>query len=203
MSEDRSLYSAAKRVARPIAMSAGGRLTLPVEAREALGIQGETQFQVEVVPGGLLLREAITVPSEDAWAYTPEYRAHVEQARRDHAEGRTRTMTVEELERLAKIPPTQGVSPRSQPLRKLIFTDIFLADFAGPKSPFSAAERKKFIKALQLLDSDERHPLLNVHQLSGDRRGQWAAKADDELRLTFERLADGRKLMLSCTHHYS
>ncbi len=105
MSEDGLAYSAAKRLARPVAMSAGGRLTLPVEAREALGISGEAQFQVEVIPGGLVLRESITVPSEDAWAYTPEYRAHVEQARRDHAEGRTRTMTVEELERLANLPP--------------------------------------------------------------------------------------------------
>ncbi len=80
---------------------------------------------------------------------------------------------------------------------------MFLADLAGPKSAFSAAERRKFIKALQLLDADERHPSLEVHQLFGDRRGQWAARADAELRLTFERLDDGRKLMLSCTRHYS
>ncbi|MHB8507333.1 MAG: hypothetical protein ACYDGR_01625 [Candidatus Dormibacteria bacterium] len=55
---------------------------------------------------------------------------------------------------------------------------------------------------MELLDADERHLSLEVHQLGGDRRGQWAAKADAELRLTFERLEDGRKLLLSCTHHY-
>lgn len=95
------------------------------------------------------------------------------------------------------------MSPRSKPLATLVFTDSFLAELGGPKSPFSAAERKKVIKALQLLDADERHPSLEVHQLGGDRRGQWAAKADDELRLTFERLADGRKLLLGCTHNYA
>lgn len=84
-------------------MSAGGRLTLPAEAREELGIKGETQFQVEVIPGGLVLREAITVPSEDAWAYTHEYRALVDESRRDLAEGRTRTLSVKQLERLSSI----------------------------------------------------------------------------------------------------
>lgn len=98
-------YSSSRRLAKPVAMSAGGRLTLPAEAREELRIKGETQFLVEVIPGGLVLREAITVPSEDAWAYTPEYRALVERSRRDHAEGRSRAVSVEELERLAGLPP--------------------------------------------------------------------------------------------------
>lgn len=105
MSDEPSTYSAGRRLARPVAMSAGGRLTLPAEAREELGIKGETQFQVEVIPGGLVLREAITVPSEDAWAYTPEHRAAVERSRLDHAEGRTRTLSVEQLERLLDIKP--------------------------------------------------------------------------------------------------
>ena len=105
MSEDSREYSPSRRLGRPVAMSAGGRLTLPAEAREELGIKGETQFQVEVIPGGLVLREAITVPSEDAWAYTPEYRARVELARRDHAEGRTRKLSVKQLEQLLHVPP--------------------------------------------------------------------------------------------------
>jgi len=97
--------ASSRRLAKPVAMSAGGRLTLPAEAREELGIKGEAQFQVEVIPGGLVLREAITVPSEDAWAYTSEYRAQVERSRRDHAEGRSRAVSVEELEHLAGLPP--------------------------------------------------------------------------------------------------
>ena len=95
------------------------------------------------------------------------------------------------------------MSSRSQPLTNLVFTDTFLTDLGGPRSAFTAAERKKFIKALQRLDADERHPSLGVHQLTGDRRGQWAARADAELRLTFERLPGGQKLLLSCTHHYA
>lgn len=95
------------------------------------------------------------------------------------------------------------MSPRSHPLASLVFTDSFLLDLGGAKSRFTAAERRKILKALQLLDSDERHPSLEVHQLVGDRRGQWAAKADAQLRLTFERLPGGRKLLLACTHHYA
>lgn len=38
--------------------------TLPAEVGEELGIRGEAQFQVEVIPDGLVLREAITVPNK-------------------------------------------------------------------------------------------------------------------------------------------
>jgi mRNA-degrading endonuclease YafQ of YafQ-DinJ toxin-antitoxin module len=53
-----------------------------------------------------------------------------------------------------------------------------------------------------LLDSNERHPSLRVHQLQGDQAGVWSASASDELRLTFERLSEGRKLLLRCSRHY-
>jgi mRNA-degrading endonuclease YafQ of YafQ-DinJ toxin-antitoxin module len=58
------------------------------------------------------------------------------------------------------------------------------------------------LKALRLLDSDERHPSLRVHQLQGDLAGLWSASASDVLRLTFVRTAQGRKTLVSCSRHY-
>jgi hypothetical protein len=82
----------------------------------------------------------------------------------------------------------------------LDFTDTFLETFAS--RDFSAADRAAFLKAVRLLDENERHPSLRVHQLRGDREGSWAASASDVLRLTFERLPDGGKRMLTCSRHY-
>lgn len=82
----------------------------------------------------------------------------------------------------------------------LDFTDTFLRSFAS--RDFTASDRKAFLKALRLLDADERHPSLRVHQLEGDREGAWSASATDVLRVTFERFADGRKRMLTCSRHY-
>ena len=87
-----------------------------------------------------------------------------------------------------------------QPFRSLDFTDTFLETF-GSKG-FTAAERKAIRKALRLLDTDERHPSLRVHQLQGDLTGLWSASASDVLRLTFVRTARGRKTMVSCSRHY-
>ena len=84
--------------------------------------------------------------------------------------------------------------------RSLDFTDTFLSSFAS--KDFNSAERKLFLKALRLLDEDERHPSLRVHQLRGDREGSWSASASRELRMTFERLPDGRRRMLTCSRHY-
>lgn len=51
----------------------------------------------------------------------------------------------------------------------LEFTQTFLESFAS--RDFSAAERRQFVKALRLLDENERHPSLNIHELKGDREG--------------------------------
>ncbi len=82
----------------------------------------------------------------------------------------------------------------------LDFTDTFLETFAS--KDFRTAERKSFLKALRLLDSNEKHPSLRVHRLEGDREGSWSASASDVLRMTFERLEGGRKRMLTCNRHY-
>jgi hypothetical protein len=57
-------------------------------------------------------------------------------------------------------------------------------------------------KALRLLDADEKHPSLRVHQLQGDLTGLWSASASDALRLTFVRTGQGRKTLVSCSRHY-
>ena len=87
----------------------------------------------------------------------------------------------------------------SDQFRHLDFTDTFLETF-GSKD-FTAAERKAIRKALRLLDTDERHPSLRVHQLQGDLSGLWSASASDVLRLTFLRTTQGRKTLLSCSRH--
>jgi len=57
-------------------------------------------------------------------------------------------------------------------------------------------------KALKLLDHDERHPSLRVHELSGDLAGVWSASASDDLRIEFVRLGSAGKLLLRCSRHY-
>jgi mRNA-degrading endonuclease YafQ of YafQ-DinJ toxin-antitoxin module len=84
--------------------------------------------------------------------------------------------------------------------QSLDFTDTFLETF-GSKD-FTTADRKAIRKALRLLDHDEKHPSLRVHQLAGDLAGLWSASASDVLRVTFVRTERGRKTLLSCSRHY-
>jgi len=83
----------------------------------------------------------------------------------------------------------------------LIFTDTLFTTLMG--NDFSATERRRFIRALQLLDTDERHPSLRIHQMRGEQAGIWSASASDELRITFERLPEGKKRLLVCSRHYA
>lgn len=82
----------------------------------------------------------------------------------------------------------------------LEFTPTFFDSYAS--QDFNAAERRQFVRALRLLDSDEQHPSLRVHALKGSLQGLWSAAASDALRMTFRRLEGGRKRMLTCSHHY-
>lgn len=86
-----------------VSMNAQGRLTVPADARKALGLDGEAQFQAEIRDGGLLLRPAVLVPREDAWAYTSEHRALLARARDDSASGRVRGLDEEQLHELAEV----------------------------------------------------------------------------------------------------
>lgn len=84
--------------------------------------------------------------------------------------------------------------------RTLDFTPDFLASLVDRR--FSQRDRERLVRALRLLDDNERHPSLHVHELHGNLAGTWSAYASDELRITFERLPGGRKRLLTCSHHY-
>ena len=91
-------------VVTTVLMSEDGRLTLPADARHALGLAGETELEIEVDRAGdaIILRPAAALRHEDAWAYTPEHRELLAQAHQDSREGRVRRLTEEELERLGE-----------------------------------------------------------------------------------------------------
>ena len=61
---------------------------MPAEARRDLQLDGEVQFVVEVGDGTIVLRPAVTIAKDDAWAHTAEHRQLVARALRDVKEGR-------------------------------------------------------------------------------------------------------------------
>lgn len=89
-------------MATKVTMSKTGRITLPAEIRRALDLDGEAEFLVEESEQGegILLRPVVTMLREDAWAYTAEHRSRLEQAIEDSREGRTRSLTEEQLDEL-------------------------------------------------------------------------------------------------------
>jgi mRNA-degrading endonuclease YafQ of YafQ-DinJ toxin-antitoxin module len=84
--------------------------------------------------------------------------------------------------------------------RSLEFTPDFFRDLL--RGRFSVSEVDRILRTLSLLDSNERHPSLRVHQLHDELEGQWSASASDQIRITFRRLAGGRKEMVSVNRHY-
>lgn len=72
----------------------------------------------------------------------------------------------------------------------LEFTGTFLDTYAS--RDFSPSERGLFKKALRLLDENEQHPSLRVHELRGPLKDVWSASASGVLRVTFERTGVGR-----------
>jgi bifunctional DNA-binding transcriptional regulator/antitoxin component of YhaV-PrlF toxin-antitoxin module len=87
-----------------VVSNARGRLTLPAEIREALHLEGETHWTVEVREGAVILRPAVLVPRQDAWAFTPEARAALQRADADSAAGRTIRLSGADMTRLAELP---------------------------------------------------------------------------------------------------
>ena len=86
-------------------------------------------------------------------------------------------------------------------LDSLSMSDQFLRDFADRR--FTPAERARVLKALAPLASNERHPSLRVHALSGDLTGVWSASVTDNIRVHFVRLSDGRKRCVNLSKHYT
>lgn len=81
-----------------------GRITIPAEVRSALHIEGETHWTVEVADGAVILRPAMVIPRDDAWAYTPEHAAMVERAHEDARAGHEIAVSGAELSRIADLP---------------------------------------------------------------------------------------------------
>jgi mRNA-degrading endonuclease YafQ of YafQ-DinJ toxin-antitoxin module len=82
----------------------------------------------------------------------------------------------------------------------LEFTEEFVNDLTRKR--WQSAELAAVIKCLRLLDEDDRHPSLRIHALVGDQDGIWTAYVNRSIRLTFERLAGGRRRVLSLSRHY-
>lgn len=80
-------------------MSPNGRLTLPADARRALGLEGEAELEihVDVAQDELVLRPVVVLRREDAWAYTPEHRDLLARAHADSREGRIHRLSESEL----------------------------------------------------------------------------------------------------------
>lgn len=89
---------------KTVTVSGSGRLTLPTEVRRALGLQGETEMEVEVDADNdaVILRPAVLLRREDAWAYTPEHRDLLARAHDDSRAGRVRQLDEEGLKELAR-----------------------------------------------------------------------------------------------------
>jgi AbrB family looped-hinge helix DNA binding protein len=77
-----------------------GRMTIPAKVREALGIDGRAQVEIEVDGQELRVRPTATIPREDAWAYTKAHLAQVRAALDDVEAGRVLTLSPEELKTL-------------------------------------------------------------------------------------------------------
>jgi mRNA-degrading endonuclease YafQ of YafQ-DinJ toxin-antitoxin module len=65
----------------------------------------------------------------------------------------------------------------------LQFSNDFLESYSSRE--FSASDRRRILRALRLLDTNEQHPSLRVHQLEAEFKGDWSASASDELRIIF------------------
>lgn len=70
-----------------LTLSSRGTLTLPAKLRQSLGLKADDQLIAETVPGGLLLRPAVTLPVE---MYTDERLAEFQAAESELAAVMTR-----------------------------------------------------------------------------------------------------------------
>ncbi len=84
------------------------------------------------------------------------------------------------------------------PYRSVVITTEFLASL----TTLAPTDQRRILRALVLLDEDEGHASLRVHQLTGGLAGKWSASASRSLRITFVRLPGGRKQLADASHHY-
>jgi len=85
-------------------MDEAGRLTVPEEARRALGLSGAATFELDVdADGGTLVLRSAGTPPEGAVVFTPEQLESLVRGRKDSREGRVRRVTEEDLLRLGRL----------------------------------------------------------------------------------------------------
>ncbi|MGI8551390.1 MAG: AbrB/MazE/SpoVT family DNA-binding domain-containing protein [Dehalococcoidia bacterium] len=89
-----------------------GHLTLPETVRDALHLDEDTEFDLEIEDGGVILRphtdgSSIVDHYDDSWAETPEYREHIRLALDDVRAGRVLRLSRAELEQMIADASTQ------------------------------------------------------------------------------------------------
>lgn len=89
-------------MAKLVTMTPEGRVTIPATARRVLGIEGEARFEIDVADEAIVLRPAVVMTREDAWAYLADHRRLLAKAHRDSREGRVRRLTERQLARVGK-----------------------------------------------------------------------------------------------------
>ena len=80
--------------------NAQGRLVIPAEVRAALNVTGKAHWQLEVHDGAIILKPAMVIPREDAWAYRPEHLARLEEAMTQARSGQMLDLSPKQLQRL-------------------------------------------------------------------------------------------------------
>jgi len=78
-----------------------GQIVIPAEVRGALHVTGKTHWQLEVRDGAIILKPAVVIPREDAWAYRPDHVARLEEAMTQARTGQILDLSPERLPRLA------------------------------------------------------------------------------------------------------
>lgn len=82
-----------------------GRLTIPEEARAALGVAEGGEVDVEIVRdnGWATVNLRSHIPQEDAWLHTQENIEGIKRAEADYTAGRYRRMSEADLRALADV----------------------------------------------------------------------------------------------------
>jgi len=76
------------------------RLVIPAEIQAALEVTGKAHWQLEVHAGAIILKPAVVIPREDAWAYRPEHLALIGEAMTQARSGQMLDLSPEHLDRL-------------------------------------------------------------------------------------------------------
>jgi AbrB family looped-hinge helix DNA binding protein len=77
-------------------------MTLPASVRRALALREGDALSIDVTDGAAILRPAVVIPRDDAWAYTPEHLAAVRRASAQVASGQVEAFPEELATKLSE-----------------------------------------------------------------------------------------------------